>query len=110
MYDNTARIMCFTVKGTEPLTFFTTKKFIAILSQKLGVDLICICTCYITHRVSGYRVKDVLQWKNGQQTQTQTQTNNNKVNIFKKSLTIPGGGGPHPGDPAAARWGRRRGA
>ena len=49
MYDNTARIMCFTVKGTEPLTFFTTKKFIAILSQKLGIDLKCICTGLITH-------------------------------------------------------------
>ena len=41
------------------------EKFIAILPQKLGVDLICICRCYITHRVSGYRVKDALKWKNG---------------------------------------------
>ena len=53
--------------------FYHKEKFIAILPQKLGVDLICICTCYITHRVSGYRVKDALKWKNGQNTNTQTQ-------------------------------------
>ena len=53
--------------------FYHKEKFIAILPQKLGVDLICICTCYITHRVSGYRVKDALKWKNGQQTNKQTQ-------------------------------------
>ena len=51
------------------------EKFIAILPQKLGVDLICICTCYITHRMSGYRVKDALKWKiRHKQTNKQTQT------------------------------------
>ena len=54
--------------------FYHKEKFIAILPQKLGVDLICICTCYITHRMSGYRVKDALKWKNGQQTHKHTNT------------------------------------
>ena len=56
--------------------FYRKRKFLAILPQKLGVDLICICTCYITHRVSGYRVKDVLKWKNGQ-------TNTNTIKVGK---------------------------
>ena len=56
--------------------FYHKEKFIAILPQKLGIDLICIYTCYITHRVAGYRVKDALKWKNGH---TNKQTNTIKV-------------------------------
>ena len=63
--------------------FYHKEKFIAILPQKLGVDLICICTCYITHRMSGYRVKDALKWKNGHKhTNTQLKCCRTQQNKF----------------------------
>ena len=59
--------------------FLPKKKFIAILSQKLGVNLKCFYTCYITHRVSGYRIKDELKWQNGQQQHKQTQLKSARI-------------------------------